>query len=187
MAGALLSVVFRPRYRRRTDGGRGSGRSPAADLTVGRDYHTEALFLPDGRVAVFGSDPLFADKADSRPGHFEQRVEVYTPPYLFHGARPALARGGRPEAERGEEVTFDSTDTARITRITRIRLMRPGSATHVTDFDQRSIALDVIRHTGRSLTVRIPGDPSLVPSGWYMTIATDGRGTPSQALWLHIH
>ncbi|XUL85407.1 galactose oxidase-like domain-containing protein [Streptomyces galilaeus] len=157
--------------------------TPAANPTVGRNYHTEALLLPDGRVAVFGSDPLFADKADSRPGHFEQRVEVYSPPSLFHGPRPALARSGSTEAERGEEVTFDSADAARITRI---RLMRPGSATHVTDFDQRSVALTVIRRTGRSLTVRIPGDPSLVPSGWYMTIATDGRGTPSQALWLHI-
>ncbi|WP_328934998.1 MULTISPECIES: kelch motif-containing protein [unclassified Streptomyces] len=156
---------------------------PAADPTVGRNYHTEALLLPDGRVAVFGSDPLFADKADTRPGHFEQRVEVYSPPSLFHGTRPALTHGGSTEAERGKEVTFDSTDAARITHI---RLMRPGSATHVTDFDQRSVALDLIRRTGRSLTVRIPDDPSLVPSGWYMTIATDGRGTPSKAVWLHI-
>lgn len=157
--------------------------TPAADPTVGRNYHTEALLLPDGRVAVFGSDPLFADKADSRPGHFEQRVEVYTPPSLFHGTRPALGHGGRPEAERGEEVTFDSADAAHITRI---RLMHPGSATHVTDFDQRSVALDVIRRTGRSLTVRIPDDPALVPSGWYMAVATDGGGTPSKAVWLRV-
>ncbi|MEU3334918.1 kelch motif-containing protein [Streptomyces sp. NPDC006668] len=157
--------------------------TPAAAPSVGRDYHTEALLLPDGRVAVFGSDPLFADKADSRPGHFEQRVEVYSPPYLFHGVRPRLDLGGRTRASGGDELTLGSADAARITRV---RLLRPGSATHVTDFDQRSVALDVIRRAGTSLTVRIPDDPSLVPPGWYMVVATDGGGTPSKALWLRV-
>jgi hypothetical protein len=157
--------------------------TPAADPSVGRNYHTEALLLPDGRVAVFGSDPLFADEDDSRPGHFEQRVEVYSPPYLFHGDRPRLQHAGRSESERGDEVTLGSADAGRITRV---RLMRPGSVTHVTDFDQRSVALMVVRHTRASLTVRIPDDPSLVPSGWYMVVATDGNGTPSKALWLHV-
>ncbi|MCD9876360.1 kelch motif-containing protein [Streptomyces guryensis] len=155
----------------------------AADPAVGRNYHTEALLLPDGRVAVFGSDPLFADQDDSRPGHFEQRVEVYSPPYLFHGARPRLDLHGRTWAHRGDDITLGSADAAGITRV---RLMRPGSATHVTDFDQRSVALKVIRRTGTSLTVRIPDDPSLVPSGWYTVVATDGNGTPSKALWLGV-
>lgn len=157
--------------------------TPAADPTVGRNYHTEALLLPDGRVAVFGSHPLFSDKADSRPGRFEQRVEVYSPPYLFHGARPRLKPGGTTDVERGAEVTLGSPDAARITRV---RLMRPGSATHVTDFDQRSIALSLVRHTSGSLTVRLPDDPSLVPPGWYTAVATDSSGTPSKAVWLRI-
>ncbi|MEV6940787.1 kelch motif-containing protein [Streptomyces sp. NPDC051172] len=156
---------------------------PAADPTVGRNYHTEALLLPDGRVAVFGSDPLFSDEADTRPGHFEQRVEVYSPPYLFHGARPRLQHDGTTDVPLGDEVTLRTPDAARITRV---RLMRPGSATHVTDFDQRSVALKVVRHTDGSLAVRIPGDPSLVPPGWYTVVATDGAGTPSKAVWLHV-
>ncbi|MFJ4790752.1 galactose oxidase-like domain-containing protein [Streptomyces sp. NPDC088794] len=157
--------------------------TPAADPAVGRDYHTEALLLPDGRVAVFGSDPLFSDKADTRPGHFEQRVEVFSPPYLFHGARPRFDLAGRNRADRGDALTLRSADAARITRV---RLMRPGSATHVTDFDQRSVALDVIRRTGGSLTVRIPDDPSLAPSGWYMVVATASDGTPSKGRWLQV-
>lgn len=64
--------------------------------------------------------------------------------------------------------------------------MRPGSATHVTDFDQRSIALSLVRHTSGSLTVRLPDDPSLVPPGWYTAVATDSSGTPSKAVWLRI-
>lgn len=150
---------------------------PAADPTVGRNYHTEALLLPEGRVAVFGSDPLFADKADSRPGHFDQRVEVFSPPYLHRGERPDLAPGGRTEVEHGNEVVLRTADP---TRISRVRLIRPGSATHVTDFDQRSVALDITRRAGGTLTVRVPDDPSLVPSGWYM--AVDERGIPSPAV-----
>ncbi|MFD7815757.1 galactose oxidase-like domain-containing protein [Streptomyces sp. NPDC059785] len=157
--------------------------TPAADPQVGRDYHTEALLLPDGRIAVFGSDPLFADKAGSRPGHFEQRVEIFSPPYLHHGKRPRLTADGDTETVRGDEIVLR---TAHPADIDRVRLMRPGSATHVTDFDQRSVALDITRRTAGALTVRVPEDPALVPPGWYMTVAVDKRGVPSPAVWVHV-
>ena len=56
-----------------------------ADPLVGRNYHSGSLLLPDGRVMIFGSDSLFADKANTKPGVFEQRIEIYTPPYLLPG------------------------------------------------------------------------------------------------------
>ncbi|MFI6345509.1 galactose oxidase-like domain-containing protein [Streptomyces sp. NPDC050560] len=153
----------------------------AAAPAVGRDYHTEALLLPDGRVAVFGSDPLFSDKAGTRLGRFEQRVEVYTPPYLFHGKRPGLS-GGPGQVARGGAATFR---TAKGADIASVRMIRPGSATHVTDFDQRSVALGMKR-SGDRLTVRVPDDRSLVPSGWYMVFAVDKHGTPSKARWVRV-
>ncbi|MFE0130998.1 galactose oxidase-like domain-containing protein [Streptomyces sp. NPDC059037] len=156
--------------------------TPAAAPTVGRNYHTEALLLPDGRIAVFGSDPLFSDKANSRAGHFEQRVEVFEPPYLHHGDRPRLTAAAT-DVQRGVRLALRTPDAGRIQHV---RLMRPGSATHVTDFDQRSIALDVIRRDKDGLTVSVPGDNSLIPSGWYMVFATDRDGIPSQAAWVHV-
>ncbi|CAM5310738.1 hypothetical protein SCYAM73S_03900 [Streptomyces cyaneofuscatus] len=57
----------------------------AAEPTVGRNYHSEALLLPDGRVATFGSDSLYDDKDNTKLGKFEQRMEVYTPPALHRG------------------------------------------------------------------------------------------------------
>ena len=39
----------------------------AASPRVGRDYHSAALLLPDGRVVVLGSDPLYGDQANSTP------------------------------------------------------------------------------------------------------------------------
>lgn len=157
--------------------------SEAAAPTVGRDYHSEALLLPDGRIAVFGSNPLFADKDDTQPGVFEQRIEVYTPPYLFgdRSTRPRLA-GQVLRLGRGDTARLDAADPSVVARA---RLMRPSAVTHVTDVEQRSIELTVVRK-GEALSVRIPDDPTLVPSGWYMLFVTNAKGTPSRAQWVHV-
>ncbi len=168
----LRAQTYHPRSRTFT---------PAAAPTVGRDYHAEALLLPDGRVAVFGSDPLFGDKGNNRPGTFEQRVEVYTPPSLYRTSRPRL-HGGARQVHRGHTVTYT---TAQAARIRTARLIHPGSATHVTDVDQRSVALD-LRRGRKSVTVTVPKDPTLVPPGWYMLFVTDRHGTPSKAAWIHV-
>ncbi|WP_149184045.1 kelch motif-containing protein [Streptomyces sp. TRM49041] len=161
----------------------GSNRfRPAADPTVGRNYHSEALLLPDGRVATFGSDPLFGDKDNTRLGTFEQRVEVYTPPYLQGDAprkRPVLGDGPQ-ELDRNGRATFRTEDAARVTEA---RLMRPSAVTHTTDVEQRSIELGLTR-TEDSITVEAPLDPSLVPPGWYMLFALDAEGRPSVAKWI---
>jgi hypothetical protein len=162
------------------DPARGTFR-PAAAPTVGRDYHSEALLLPDGRIAVFGSNPLFADKANTEDAPFEQRIEVYSPPYLYGRTRPELG-SGPVEVDRGQSMTFASSSAAGVRTA---RLMRPSAVTHATDVEQRSIALDLVRHD-RSVSVTVPQDPSLVPSGWYMLFLTDQRGTPSQARWVHV-
>ncbi|MFI1968762.1 galactose oxidase [Streptomyces cinnamoneus] len=154
---------------------------PAADPTVGRDYHSEALLLPDGRIAVFGSNPLFADKDDTRTGVFEKRIEVFTPPSLFRGHRPAAVTGPL-EAERGETVALPGADPRDVATV---RLMRPSAVTHATDVEQRSIALRPASGDG-ALSVTVPDDPSLVPDGWYMLFVTDREGTPSRAAWVHV-
>jgi hypothetical protein len=63
--------------------------------------------------------------------------------------------------------------------------MRPSAVTHATDVEQRSIALDIKRGKG-SITVTIPEDPSLVPSGWYMLHVTNEDGTPSTGVWVQV-
>jgi hypothetical protein len=152
-----------------------------ADPLVGRDYHAGSILLPDGRVMFFGSDPLFGDKAGTRPGTFEQRIEVYTPPYLYRGSRPSLSGGPRTIA-RGASGTFTSRHAAPITKA---RLIRPSASTHVTDVDQRSIALDFTA-SGDRITVTVPKNRNLVPSGWYMLFVDDDRGTPSRAQWVRV-
>ncbi|GEK04218.1 galactose oxidase-like domain-containing protein [Streptomyces sp. NPDC014684] len=152
-----------------------------ADPLVGRDYHSGSILLPDGRVMFFGSDPLYADAADTRPGRFEQRIEIYTPPYLYRGSRPSLSGGPRTIA-RGASGTFTS---AQASGIKKVRLIRPSASTHVTDVDQRSIALDFTT-SGDKITVTVPKNRNLVQSGWYMLFVDDGRGTPSKAQWVKV-
>lgn len=63
--------------------------------------------------------------------------------------------------------------------------MRPSAVTHVTDTDQRSVALG-LRRTAGGITVTVPGNRALVPSGWYMLFVTDDRGTPSEGVWVEV-
>ncbi|WOX09915.1 kelch motif-containing protein [Streptomyces sp. N50] len=152
-----------------------------ADPLVGRNYHSGSILLPDGRVMFFGSNPLYADKADTKPGVFEQRIEIYTPPYLYRDSRPDLS-GGPGAIARGASGTFVS---AHASSIKKVRLIRPSASTHVTDVDQRSVALD-FKTAGDKVTVTVPGDRNLVQSGWYMLFVDDDQGTPSKAVWVKV-
>ncbi|MFJ9248351.1 galactose oxidase-like domain-containing protein [Streptomyces sp. NPDC101776] len=162
---------------------KGNAFREAAAPMVGRNYHSEALLLPDGRVVTFGSDPLFDDQANTKLGHFEQRMEIFTPPALHKngGDRPVLQDG--PETlDRHHRATFrtDHPD-----RVVKARLMRPSSVTHTTDVEQRSIELGLVKD-GKSVTVDVPNDRALVPPGWYMLFVTDAQGTPSEAKWIQV-
>ncbi|MFG2355939.1 galactose oxidase-like domain-containing protein [Streptomyces sp. NPDC048521] len=152
-----------------------------ADPLVGRNYHSGSILLPDGRVMFFGSDSLYADKANTKPGKFEQRIEIYTPPYLYRDSRPTLGGGPRTIA-RGASGTFTSTHAAGIKKA---RLIRPSASTHVTDVDQRSVALDFTT-SGDKITVTVPKNRNLVQSGWYMLFVDDDQGTPSKAQWVKV-
>jgi hypothetical protein len=152
-----------------------------ADPTVGRDYHSEALLLPDGRVITLGSDPLFSDAKDTIPGTFEKRIEIYSPPYLFQGDRPEIS-GGPEQVKRGDTVWFGTPDARGVKTA---RLVRPSAVTHVTDVEQRSIKLDFIPN-GDGIDVTIPEGGGLVPAGWYMLFVTDGNGAPSKAHWVEV-
>jgi hypothetical protein len=152
-----------------------------ADPLVGRNYHSGSILLPDGRVMFFGSDSLYGDKANTKPGTFEQRVEIYTPPYLYQDARPSLS-GGPKTVERGGSATFTSKHASSVKKV---RLIRPSASTHVTDVDQRSIALD-FTVSGDRIEVTVPKNRNLVQSGWYMLFAVDDQGTPSEAQWVEV-
>lgn len=150
--------------------------TPAADPTIGRDYHSEAVLLPDGRILTAGSDPLFDDEQNLVPGTFEQRVEIYTPPYLFRGARPTIGQAPTTLA-RGRTATVATPDAEHIRSA---RLIKASTATHVTTTDMRSVALDMAP-TPNGVSVTVPANPALTPPGPYMLFLVNDQGVPSVA------
>jgi hypothetical protein len=168
----LLCQIYDPRTGR---------MERVADPTVGRNYHAEALLLPDGRIITMGSDPLYSNAENTIPGKFEQRIEIYSPPYLFQGDRPQIM-GGPETVSHGQKVWFGSPQARAIRSA---RLVRPSAVTHVTDVEQRSIELDY-ELNGDGIEVKIPSNAGLVPAGWYMLFVTDANGAPSKAHWVRV-
>ena len=124
-----------------------------------------------------GSDPLFDDAKNTVPGTFEQRVEVYSPPYLYPRGTAddhAGARRRDPRVDRaaGHPPTAPASG--------RPVWSRPRPATHVTSVDQRSVALDV-NPSPNGVTVRVPPQATFVPPGSYMLFLVDDQGVPSVA------
>lgn len=150
---------------------------PMADPRIGRDYHAEALLLPDGRVLVAGSDPLFDDEKNTIPGTFEQRLEIFTPPYLESGAPRPTITSAPAAMPRGQTVDIPTPDGSRIAKA---RLMRTATATHVTTSDMREVALPM-RKTPDGVSVTVPQEATIVPPGPYMLFLVDDKGVPSEA------
>jgi hypothetical protein len=160
----------------------------AADPTVGRDYHSEALLMPDGRVITLGSNPLFNADIEDQNGvnnagfnPFEQRIEIYTPPYLFHGPRPIIT-GGPSVVPRGSSAGFTTPDG---NAIKTARLIKASAVTHVTNVEQRSVALGITKQNG-AVAITVPAQPTIVPPGFYMLFVTSEDGTPSVARWVQV-
>jgi hypothetical protein len=140
-----------------------------------------------------GSDPLFSDKAGNRPGSFETRIEIYTPPYLETGTpRPQIVHAPKVLQRNTSFTVHANTSNG----IATARLLRPSAVTHQTDPEQRSIALDVTlpkdclpdpgqeEHCDMTLTLgKLEG---ITPSGYYMLMLVDNRGVPSRAAWVRV-
>ena len=155
---------------------------PVAPPRVGRNYHSEAMLLPDGRVISMGGDPLYRGKNDYRAGIFEQRIEIYTPPYLLNGTKRPTITAAPATTSRGKTIHVSTPDVADLKNA---RLIRPSSVTHVTDIEQRSLAL-TMKATGDGVDLTIPTGSGLVPSGYYMLFLVSKEGTPSVAKWVKV-
>jgi hypothetical protein len=66
-----------------------------------------------------------------------------------------------------------------------VELVRPGSATHSNDPDQRLVDVPFTQ-TGTTVNTALDANPNLTPPGWYMLFGVDAAGTPSVATWVHV-
>lgn len=146
-----------------------------ASLQAPRMYHSTALLLPDGRVLAAGGGHNGA-----APNQFS--AQVYSPPYLFTGTRPAIS--GAPDVVTYGSSTFlvDSPDALNVSSVSLIAL---PSVTHSTDMNQFYAQLSFTKSATR-LTIAAPASRDEVPPGYYMLFIIDGNRVPSVAKILRV-
>ena len=153
----------------------------AASSITGRDYHSGGLLLPDGSVLTLGGNPLFGNKEDTEPQTFNQEIDLYFPPYMFRGARPGIT-AAPAILRRGHSYLIKISQASSIRYL---RLMRPDNPTHVTDVNERSIAVPFTAANG-DLRVTLPSNPDLIPPSYYMMFAVSSKGLPSAGYWVRV-
>jgi hypothetical protein len=142
-----------------------------AGLQNGREYHSTALLLPDGRVLMAGGGQL-----PGTPAVNQTNAEIYSPPYLFKGTRPTITSAPAT-------VQYNSTFTVQTpdaSSIQSVALIRTPSVTHAFDQNQRFQNLSFTQSSG-SLTVTAPLTSNLAPPGYYMLFILNTNGVPSVA------
>ena len=138
-------------------------------MEVPRKYHSTALLLPDGTVWCGGSriytDPLKFEFEND----MERRIEIYSPGYLFEGARPVITSAPLvinydDVFEVGYNITAEPSP-----EIDSIVLISLPSVTHCYDSNQRYLILDFEASVNFGyLNVTAPLDRYIAPPGYYM-------------------
>ncbi len=148
----------------------GSWTTVASSAPLLRGYHSASVLLPDARV-LHGGGGGGGGTIDNL------NYELYSPPYLFRGARPTVT-GATPETVAYGQALFVATpDGASIAKVT---LVRHSSVTHAFDQGQRLVSLSFSPVPG-GLSVTIPASRATAPPGPYMLFLVNGNGVPSVA------
>jgi hypothetical protein len=149
--------------------------TPVASMATTRGYHSTAILMPDGTVLIAGSghaNPSYAG---------QDSAQIYSPPYLFKGARPTIASAPA-------SATYGSTiqvSTPNASSISQVNLVSLGSDTHQADMAQHFVPLTFTQGAGQ-LNVQIPTSAANAPPGNYMLFIVNSNGVPSVASFLSV-
>lgn len=142
-----------------------------APQQASRMYHATALLLPDGRVLSAGQDN----------GSLATYGEIFSPPYLFRGARPTITNAPSSTGY-GQQLIVTTADAASIASVT---MVKASSVSHQVNTDQRTVPLSFTAGNG-TLTAVAPANANLAPPGYYMLFIVNSAGVPSVAPWIRI-
>ena len=142
-----------------------------------RVYHSVSLLLPDGTVLHGASGDALAIQPGGGivPVPSERNHEIFSPPYLFKGARPRIT--SIPSAVSYGEVF--SVATPNLGQVVAVRWIRLGSVTHAFDMGQRANTLE-FAPTDAGVDVTAPANPNLAPPGYYQVFILNRNGVPSE-------
>jgi galactose oxidase len=148
-----------------------------APEAVDRCYHSTAVLLPDGRVlSAGGGEYAPTPNVSNLPKDTHSDAQIFSPPYLFKGARPSITRAPA-KVLYGEAFDVETPAPNEISQITWIRL---PSVTHSFDQNQRINFLNFQRGAGQ-LTVTAPANGNVCPPGHYMLFLLNQNKVPSIA------
>jgi hypothetical protein len=142
-----------------------------APNSVMRVYHSVSLLLPDGTVLHGASGNAMAGTVQVPD---EANHEIFSPPYLFKGARPTIA--GAPATVSYGQVFDVATPNA--AQVTDVRWIRLGSVTHAFDMSARANTL-AFTPTATGVSVTAPALATLAPPGYYLLFILNRNGVPS--------
>ncbi len=152
-----------------------------APMQTPRLYHVAAMLLPDARVLVSGKDKVFNTNPYKYPEH---RGEVFTPPYLLSGnPRPVIKRADKI-IDPGSDINIEVGEVP-CEAVGSVILIRPSSATHSFNMDQRAVYL-LFQCKSEKIQARVPKTNWVVPPGYYMLFVVSKSGVPSEAKFVHV-
>jgi hypothetical protein len=155
-----------------------------------RGYHSTAVLLPDGRVFSGGDNhhPYEPDGSWSTT----DTAEIYSPPYLFKGKRPAIKKAPK-RAGWNKRIKVKTKGASKATSAV---LVAPAATTHGNDMNQRLVPLrakvkKVTRKNGKKrgykgLEIKTPPSAGVAPPGYYMLFVLNKKGVPSVAKWVQL-
>ena len=146
-----------------------------ASSAVTRGYHASSLLLPDGRV-------LHAGSGEGAGAPNELNAQIFSPPYLLRGPRPAVT-GAPAEVAYGSTFRLETPQAGEIAKVSFIRL---GATTHAFDENQRFQWLSFSADAA-GLTVTAPSSSNRAPPGHYMVFVLDADEVPSVARIVRLH
>lgn len=150
--------------------------STMAEVNYRKQYHSVAVLLPSGKVMATGG---------ALAGGGSRAIELFTPPYLFRGARPTIS-SATAFFHHGQTFQVESPEAADIQKVV---LVRPMAVTHQTDTEQRVLDVD-FRRSGTTLTASAPNHHhphGAAPRGYYILFILNASGVPSEGTFVFLH
>jgi len=147
--------------------------STLASAAKYRGYHSFALLLPDARVLTGGGQINQTGAANGA------NAEVFSPPYLFKGARPTIT-SAPTSVNYGQTTLIGTSDS-----IAKVSWIRLSAVTHSYNQEQRFMPLSFTSGTG-GINVTFPASANISPPGYYMLFLLNSAGVPSVAKIINI-
>jgi hypothetical protein len=156
-----------------------------AEEQVDRCYHSTAILLPDATVLSAGGGEYRPNNAVDQPNDpkdSHRDAQIFSPPYLFRGARPTITNAPAT-VSYGQSFAIGTPAPGDVGQVNWTRL---SSVTHAFNSNQR---INFLKFTvaANGLRVTAPANANQCAPGHYMLFILNKQNVPSIARIIRIH